>query len=520
MFGVECLCQWHTGEVFAIVPTLRSCYHVDDAFFEILIEVSLLWFGQNLISQSSFMADLQRRVVLGTGSGRCGLASLTRLLNSQPGTAVSHEQPPLMPWVPDLSRPGMKERFQRMSEERPHPIFGDTASFYLTYAREILTHLPAARMICLKRNREEVVESFCAYLDKVHPIAVNHWSKVPSQGWFHEPQRTRMYPQYDDVEDRRAGIVKYWNEYYQLAERLQKDFPQSFRIVETEKLSTAEGQTEILGFLGYDENAVVTMPGLQEHALATVPDRRRPVQSSKNPHDPRRCVVLVPYSNSIVPRVHDALKELERRGYVVRLVPGYAAIDQGRNQMATDALIDGFEETMWIDSDVAFHPDSVDRLRSHDLPIVCGIYPQKGVRALASHVMPGSEKVVFGNGGGLIELLYAGTGFLHIRREVYRDIQEKLNLPMCNERFRRPMIPFFLPMAAPYNDGHWYLAEDYAFCTRAKQCGYRIMADTTIRLWHVGTYSYGWEDAGTERERYGTFTLEFNRHVEEPLKPE
>ena len=35
--------------------------------------------------------------------------------------------------------------------------------------------------------------------------------------------------------------------------------------------------------------------------------------------------------------------------------------------MATDALSDGYEETMWIDSDVDFHPDSVDRLRSHGL---------------------------------------------------------------------------------------------------------------------------------------------------------
>jgi len=414
----------------------------------------------------------------------------------------------------------MKERFRRMSDERPHPVIGDTASFYLLYARQILTNLPTARIVCLKRNREEVVESFCTYLDKSHPIAIDHWSRVPGEGWFHEPQRTRIYPQYDDLSDRQQGIRRYWDEYYAEAEKIQAERPDSFRIFETELLSTPEGQAEILRFAGYDPASAVTIPDLKEHSLTTSPDRRRPVQSSKNPNDPRRCVVLVPYSNSIVPRVHDALKELERRGYVVRLVPGYAAIDQGRNQMATDALMDGFEETMWIDSDVAFHPDAVDRLRSHDLPIVCGIYPQKGVRALACHVMPGAPQVVFGKDGGLIDLLYAGTGFLHIRREVYRDVQEKLNLPMCNERFRRPMIPFFLPMAAPFQDGHWYLAEDYAFCTRAKQCGYRIMADTTIRLWHVGTYSYGWEDAGAERERFGSFTLNFNRPVEEPFKPE
>jgi hypothetical protein len=53
--------------------------------------------------------------------------------------------------------------------------------------------------------------------------------------------------------------------------------------------------------------------------------------------------------------------------------------------------------------------------------------------------------------------------------------------------------------------GHWYLPEDYAFCERARQCGYKIMADTTIRLWHHGSYGYGWEDAGKDKERYETF---------------
>jgi hypothetical protein len=52
---------------------------------------------------------------------------------------------------------------------------------------------------------------------------------------------------------------------------------------------------------------------------------------------------------------------------------------------------------------------------------------------------------------------------------------------------------------------HWYLPEDYAFCERARQCGFKIMADTTIRLWHHGSYGYSWEDAGKDQERYETF---------------
>jgi hypothetical protein len=244
-----------------------------------------------------------------------------------------------------------------------------------------------------------------------------------------------------------------------------------------------------------------------------------------------KCVVLVPVATHIEPACEAALVELARRGYAVRRVYGYAAIDQARNDMASAALADGFDETLWIDSDISFDPAAVDRIRAHSLPIVCGIYARKNMRALACHVLPGTDHLVLGAEGGLIELLYCAAGFLLVRREVYVDIQERLGLPICNQRFGQATIPFFQPMvirdvlnqptgASPRlehepnaracrligdRQGHWYLPEDYAFCERARQCGYKIMADTTIRLWHHGSYGYSWEDAGQDKERYETF---------------
>src|SRR5207247_7730056 len=175
-------------------------------------------------------------------------------------------------------------------------------------------------------------------------------------------------------------------------------------------------------------------------------------RTSNHPLDPGRCLVLLPFTGSVFPQCENGLRELERRGYQVRRVGGYAAIDQGRNQLATDALIDGFEETMWIDSDIEFHPDGVDQLRAHGLPLVCGIYPQKGRKALSSHVLPGTPKMTFGRNGGLLEILYAATGFLHVRREVYLKVRHRLPLPLTNERFGAPMIPFFYPMLYPSQD--------------------------------------------------------------------
>jgi hypothetical protein len=220
-----------------------------------------------------------------------------------------------------------------------------------------------------------------------------------------------------------------------------------------------------------------------------------------------KCVVLVPTLGSIEPECERGLARLEARGYTVRRVGGYAAIDQGRSQMATDALADGFDELMWIDSDVEFDPDAVEKLREHSLPIVCGIYPKKGVRALSCHLAPDTKQVIFGTGGGLLDILYAATGFLHTRREVYETMRERLRLPVCNEAFARALVPYFLPLIVTRDGKPWYLGEDFSFCERARQCDYRIVADTTIRLGHIGRYKYSWEDAGADPTRFAHYTF-------------
>lgn len=208
-----------------------------------------------------------------------------------------------------------------------------------------------------------------------------------------------------------------------------------------------------------------------------------------------------------------SLRELEKRGYQVWRVWGHSAIDQGRSQMATDALAQGFEELMWIDADIGFDPDAVDKLRSHRLPVACGIYAKKSVRAIAAYVLPHTEQIIFGEGGGLHELYYGATGFLLTHREVYEKVQKLQNLPVCNvwEGQGTPTVPYFLPMIVPSRGGQWYLGEDFAFFERVRRVGYKIMADTTIRLRLYGSYGFQWEDAGQELQRFSTFHLNIAR---------
>lgn len=217
-----------------------------------------------------------------------------------------------------------------------------------------------------------------------------------------------------------------------------------------------------------------------------------------------RCIVLVPYLTHIEPACERGLRELERRGIEVRRYAATAAIDRTRCEAATGALTDGFDELMWVDSDIAFDPDDVEKLRASPHALIGGGYAKKGVRGLALQPESQTRELTFGEGGGPVPVRYIGTGFLLVRRAVFDAIQKAFSLPVCNTQFGAPMVPYFLPMvvADPARAGAYrYLGEDYAFCERARQVGHLTIVDTSIRLGHVGPYTYGWEDAGQVIER-------------------
>ena len=241
---------------------------------------------------------------------------------------------------------------------------------------------------------------------------------------------------------------------------------------------------------------------------------------------PRRggCVVLVPVGGAIDPACDDALRELERRGYAVWRVRGYSAIDAARNQMATDALAQGFDELIWIDSDVVFRPDDVDRLRAHGLPFVCGLYSKKSRREFAATFLPGTrQRPVRRRGRADRGPVLRVRVRLHPQGRCTEASSETLRLPTCNQRFGSLLVPYFAPLAVNDGEGDWYLSEDYAFCERARQAGFKVMADTSIRLWHVGTYRFGWEDAGADPQRFADYTFHLRppagRHPPEPPGP-
>ena len=113
------------------------------------------------------------------------------------------------------------------------------------------------------------------------------------------------------------------------------------------------------------------------------------------------CVIITPAGPTGRVANEDGLTELGRRGYVYWKVAVPPGQPPRRADVAAVAFQNGFAGVFWIDPELLFNPDDVDRLRGYDLSFVCGVYPQVGRRGFACEFLPGTPAVTFGRAGGI-----------------------------------------------------------------------------------------------------------------------
>jgi hypothetical protein len=207
-----------------------------------------------------------------------------------------------------------------------------------------------------------------------------------------------------------------------------------------------------------------------------------------------KTIILVPVASHIEPACDDALRQLEKNGVKVYRKYGFSAIDQGRCVMAQQAINDGYEHLFWIDSDIAFCPYDIYRIINTSIreqqPFITGTYCVKGWPALTTKFHSGFDEIIFGPHGGLYEVEYAATGFMYTHVSVYERIKVKFGLKPVNIWGGQYKVhAWFLPMIIDDD----YVGEDFSFCHRARKSGITIFADTTIRLAHIGRYSYSFD---------------------------
>jgi len=169
-------------------------------------------------------------------------------------------------------------------------------------------------------------------------------------------------------------------------------------------------------------------------------------------------------------------------------------VTRARN-MCCSVFLDDINTThmLFIDADISWNPKDVLKLIQHDKECVVGIYPNKGYKYDSNNnltVNPSSViKQPIIEDGNLIELEYAATGFMLIKRSALEKLKpsvEQFHMP--TNRDPNKQIYNFFDCNVVNNS---YLTEDYYFSHLLTNIGEKIYADKTISLTHIGTHEYG-----------------------------
>lgn len=148
-----------------------------------------------------------------------------------------------------------------------------------------------------------------------------------------------------------------------------------------------------------------------------------------------------------------------------------------RNEIAKRALSDEADLVMWFDSDMIFNPDTLTRmlkLIDQGADMVTGIYyrrtkPYTPTIFKTMEIDDQKQEAVWTEFEEIpnepFEVAGCGFGCVLMKTEVFVAVFAK-----------------FGNMFSPIGN----IGEDIAFCWRARQCGYQIIADPTIGLGHVG----------------------------------
>ena len=196
-------------------------------------------------------------------------------------------------------------------------------------------------------------------------------------------------------------------------------------------------------------------------------------------------------------------------------LPGMPCIDIGRSSVAESALrwakeIKGERPMLlWLDADMTFSVETceqiLDEARARNTVVGC-LYAGKkfGAAPQVAWLPEMGDSLTCFKGGGIVEVAAIGFGCVAMPAMMLEDVAHKLKLPALKvlDLTLRPW--FTTDSSGAWENMH---SDDYAFCRRARDAGYRIFADTRQRVGHIGFHTYFLEDARPlERHESLTFT--------------
>lgn len=161
---------------------------------------------------------------------------------------------------------------------------------------------------------------------------------------------------------------------------------------------------------------------------------------------------------------------------------GNSLVYDARNDCCDMVLKEDYDYLLFIDADMIFPEDSIKRLINLDADVATAVYYARSGKhqpQVYSKIYPRTNEALqicerFTEvPDGVFEVEGCGMGLCLIKREVIEAVTKEWYAP-------------FEPLPG--------LGEDFSFCYKARERGFKILADSTIEVGHIGERVYTKED--------------------------
>lgn len=208
----------------------------------------------------------------------------------------------------------------------------------------------------------------------------------------------------------------------------------------------------------------------------------------------KKYLIAIPCLGTMPTATVAALTSMKRVGAVKHSFLSGSVIHDARNMLAKEAIESEADRILFIDSDMYFESDVMERLAA-DLDdgkdFVCGLYftrrfpmtpciyntivvSHNGIpRGISKTYEPYPKDTLF-------EIAGCGFGMVMMNTQVIIDVVNKYG--------------------PPFNPFEGVLGEDLSFCHRARQLGYNLWCDSRIKVGHVGQFIYGEQHYQKEKD--------------------
>ena len=143
---------------------------------------------------------------------------------------------------------------------------------------------------------------------------------------------------------------------------------------------------------------------------------------------------------------------------------GYTTAEN-RNYIATKATNEGCTHLFFVDDDMIYEEDTLDRLLAHDKDIIGGV-------AFTKYEKQVDVNEYFDDKRGLVKCKALGGGVVLIKTEVFKKTPQ-------------PWYGYI------WNDnGSIKESNDWFFCHKAIESGFEVWCDSNIKAGHIGSKKY------------------------------